>query len=156
MFNIVLALVDYFQGIYYRNVFLLTIKIFKDDGNLLANATFPYKTLKLVKFIVWVTICDVIKEKRYSLKSEFAAVSNLIDLIQFLLICQMLATFSEVEFGRTVFKFRKWKRKFLCCVFTFSISVASLNLTSTNFLTGGRRVRNSDSCDFHAGFSWNN
>ena len=31
-------------------LFLLTIKIFKDDGNLLANVTFPYKTLMLVRF----------------------------------------------------------------------------------------------------------
>ena len=34
---------------------LLTMKIFKDDGNLLANVTFPHKTLKLVRFNVWVT-----------------------------------------------------------------------------------------------------
>ena len=36
-------------------LFLLTIKIFKDDGNVLANVTSPYKTLLLVKFNVWVT-----------------------------------------------------------------------------------------------------
>ena len=39
-------------------LFLLTIKIFKDDEKLWANVTFPYKTLVrllLVRFNVWVT-----------------------------------------------------------------------------------------------------
>ena len=50
MFNVVLAHVDYFQDIIMLSklswvLFLLTIKIFKDDKNLLANVTFPYKTL---------------------------------------------------------------------------------------------------------------
>ena len=36
-------------------LFLLTIKTFKDDENLLVNVTFPYKTLTLVRFNVWVT-----------------------------------------------------------------------------------------------------
>ena len=36
-------------------LFLLTIKTFKDDENLLVNVTFPYKTLILVRFNVWVT-----------------------------------------------------------------------------------------------------
>ena len=46
MFNVVLERVDYFKDIYYRSpriLFLLTIKIFKDDGNLLPNVTFPYR-----------------------------------------------------------------------------------------------------------------
>ena len=42
MFNVVLERVDYFKDIY-RILFLLTIKIFKDDGNLLPNVTFPYR-----------------------------------------------------------------------------------------------------------------
>ena len=49
-------------------------------------------------------------------KPKTWTVSNFIDLIQFHLICQMLAKFSEVEFERTVSKFWKRKRKFLCCV----------------------------------------
>ena len=36
-------------------LFLLTIKTFKDDENLLVNVTFPYKTLIPVRFDVWVT-----------------------------------------------------------------------------------------------------
>ena len=55
MFN--MAHADYFQDIYILSkpswiLFLLTIKIFKDDENLLANVTFPYKTLILVRFNV--------------------------------------------------------------------------------------------------------
>ena len=39
-------------------------------------------------------------------------------LLQFHLICQMVASFSGAESHRTVFKFRKKKkRKFLCCVY---------------------------------------
>ena len=41
---------------------------------------------------------------------------NFIQLIQFYLIWKMLATFSQVESERTVFKFRKRKRQHLCCV----------------------------------------
>ena len=41
--------------------------------------------------------------------------SSFIDLIQFHLISQMLATFSGVESERTIPKFRK-RKKFLCCV----------------------------------------
>ena len=41
---------------------------------------------------------------------------NFIHLIQFYLIWQMLATFSQVKSERTVFKFRKRKRQHLCCV----------------------------------------
>ena len=45
-FNTVLARVDYFQDIFYRNqagfFFPLTINIFKDDEHLLPNVTFPY------------------------------------------------------------------------------------------------------------------
>ena len=33
-------------------LFLLTTKIFKDDINLLANVTFPYKTFLQIKFNV--------------------------------------------------------------------------------------------------------
>ena len=36
-------------------LFLLMIKTFKNDENLLMNVTFPYKTLILVRFNVWLT-----------------------------------------------------------------------------------------------------
>ena len=57
MFNAVLAHVDYFQDIILSkpgklDFFFLTIKIFKDDENLLTNVTFPHKTLILVRFNV--------------------------------------------------------------------------------------------------------
>ena len=49
-------------------------------------------------------------------KSKCCTVSNFIDLIQFHLICQILAKFSGVESKRTISEFRKRKRNFLCCV----------------------------------------
>ena len=51
-----------------------------------------------------------------SLKKWIRAVSNFVDLVQFLLICQMLAKLSGVESESTISKFRKRKRKFACCV----------------------------------------
>ena len=51
-----------------------------------------------------------------SLKKWLWTVSNFLDRIQFLLIGQMSAKLSEVESERTVFDFRKRKRKFLPCV----------------------------------------
>ena len=46
MFNIVMAHIDYFQDYMLSKPswisFLLTVKIFKDNENLLANMTFPY------------------------------------------------------------------------------------------------------------------
>ena len=57
-----------------------------------------------------------------SLKKWIHPVSNFIHLIQFHLICQMLTKFSVVESKRTVSKFRKRKRKILCCVHWHSIS----------------------------------
>ena len=53
-----------------------------------------------------------------SLKRRIRIVSNInFDyLIQFHLICLMMAKFSEVKSERTVSKFRKRKRKFLRCV----------------------------------------
>ena len=44
------------------------------------------------------------------------SVASFIDLIQFNLICQMLAKFSWVESERTVSKFRKRKRTFFVFV----------------------------------------
>ena len=52
---------------------------------------------------------------KISLKKWIRTVSNFDDLIQFHLICQMMAKFSGVESERTVSKFRKRKRKFLRC-----------------------------------------
>ena len=49
-------------------------------------------------------------------KTWIRTVSNFIDLSHFHLICQMLVKFSGVEFERTVSKFRKRTRKFLCFV----------------------------------------
>ena len=54
-------------------MFLLTIKIFKDDGNLFANVTFPYKTLTDWSGLMSETqqgpeICDVVSTKRFCLK----------------------------------------------------------------------------------------
>ena len=60
-----------------------------------------------------------------SLKKWIRTFLNLIDLIQFHFICEMLAKFSGVESETSVFKFRKRKRKFLCWhVFTYSIKQA--------------------------------
>ena len=53
---------------------------------------------------------------KMSLKKWIRTVSNFIDPFQFHLICQMLAKFSGVECERTVSKFRKRKRTFLCFV----------------------------------------
>ena len=52
---------------------------------------------------------------KISLKKGIRNVSNFDDLIQFHLICQMMAKFLGVKSGRTVSKFRKRKRKFLRC-----------------------------------------
>ena len=51
-----------------------------------------------------------------SLKQCIHTASNFIDLIQFHLIWQMLAKFSQVESERTVSKCRRGKRQLLCCV----------------------------------------
>ena len=51
-----------------------------------------------------------------SFKKWIRTVLYFIDLIQFLLIWQMLAKFFGVEYERAVSKFRKRKRKCLCCV----------------------------------------
>ena len=71
-----------------------------------------------------------------SLKKWIHPVSNFIHLIQFHLICQMLTKFSVVESKRTVSKFRKRKRKILCCVHWHSISgcvkLGSFRLQSCN------------------------
>ena len=54
-------------------------------------------------------------ELKMSLKS-IRTVSKFIDLIQFHLICQLLAKFSAVETERTVFRFKKKKKKiFVLC-----------------------------------------
>ena len=58
---------------------------------------------------------------RKSLKNYMRTVSHFIDLIQFHLICQILAKFSGYfELETTISKFRKRKRRF-CVVFTYSI-----------------------------------
>ena len=44
-------------------------------------------------------------------KTSFKTVCDFIDLVQFQLVCQMVAKFSGVKFDRTVFKFRKRKKK---------------------------------------------
>ena len=51
-----------------------------------------------------------------SLKKRIRTVPNVIDLIQFHLICKNLVKLSEVESERMVSKLRKIKIKFLCCV----------------------------------------
>ena len=50
-----------------------------------------------------------------SLKKSIHTVSKFIDLIQFHLICQMLAQFSGIESERTVSKFRKTPQKIVLC-----------------------------------------
>ena len=61
------------------------------------------------------------QQTKNSLRKWICNVSNLIRLIQFHLICQMLAKFSGVESKRTVLKkFRKRRRKFPSNVFTCS------------------------------------
>ena len=52
---------------------------------------------------------------KISFKKWIRTVSNFDDLIQFDLICQMMAKFSGVKSERTVSKFRKRKRNFSCC-----------------------------------------
>ena len=51
-----------------------------------------------------------------SLKKRIRTVSNVTDLIQFHLICKILAKLSENESERIVSKLRKRKRKFLYCI----------------------------------------
>ena len=59
-------------------LFLLTIKIFKDDEKLWANVTFPYKTLRrlytgqvqCLSHSRYPKICDVISAKRSSKKKK--------------------------------------------------------------------------------------
>ena len=67
------------------------------------------------------------KKPKIHLRSEVALTSNLIDLIQLHLICQMLAKFSGVESKRTVFKLRKRKGKFVCSVYLLHKANASCN-----------------------------
>ena len=43
-------------------------------------------------------------------KTSLKIVSDFIDLVQFHLICQMLAKFTDVKSERTVFKFRNVKK----------------------------------------------
>ena len=50
------------------------------------------------------------RKPKTSLKKWIRTVSDFIDLIQFLLTCQMLTKFAGVESERTVFKFRKRKK----------------------------------------------
>ena len=60
------------------------------------------------------------------LKTEFVLFQTQ-SLLQFHLICQMVANFSGAEFHRTVFKFRKKKKKRkenFCVVFTYCIKQA--------------------------------
>ena len=58
-----------------------------------------------------------------SLQKWICTVSNFTNLIQFHLICQMLAKFSGVEYKRTISRFRKRNRN-ICVVFTYSIKRA--------------------------------
>ena len=60
-------------------------------------------------------------------KPKIRTLSNLIDLIQLHLICQMWAKFSGVESKRTVFKLRKRKGNFFCCVYLLHKASASCN-----------------------------
>ena len=69
------------------------------------------KSLRHVAMVA--TFLDENKTKTL-LKKRICTVSNFIDLIQFHLICQMLTKFPWFESERTVSKFRKRKRKFLC------------------------------------------
>ena len=65
---------------------------------------------------------------KHHLKSEFALFQPSAVLFSFIrnpLICKMLAKFSRVESERTVFKFRKRLRNFLCCVYLNSIKQVS-------------------------------
>ena len=74
----------------------------------------------LSHFVMVAKLLDDNKPRK-SLKKYMRTVSNFIDLIQFHLICQMLAKFSGYfESERTISKFRKRKIRF-CVVFTYSI-----------------------------------
>ena len=57
------------------------------------------------------------------LKTEFALFQTQ-SLLQFHLICQMVANFSGAEAHCTVFKFRKKKKENFCVVFTYCIKQA--------------------------------
>ena len=63
-----------------------------------------------------------------SFKKWIRTVLYFIDLIQFLLIWQMLAKFFGVEYERAVSKFRKRKRKCLCCVHLLHVVVVKWRL----------------------------
>ena len=71
---------------------------------------------KSLRHVAMVAKCLVDNKPKTSLKKGIRVVSNYIDLIQFQLICQMLAKFSGLESKRTISKLRKRERKFLCCV----------------------------------------
>ena len=75
-----------------------------------------------------------------SLKKWIRTVSDLVDLVQFHLIYQMLAKFSGVKSERTVFKLRKRKRNF-CVVFAYSIKRAS-EIRKFHVAVVQRRLRN--------------
>jgi len=73
MFNLFLAHINNFQDICYRKQvgFLLTMKIFKDDVNLLANVTIQNSYTDEVQR--GPEVCDVISAKRYSRLDSCAA-----------------------------------------------------------------------------------
>ena len=82
-----------------------------------------YITLPCYRHVAMVAQFLVDNKLKTSLQKWICTVSNFTDLIQFHLICQMLAKFSVVEDKRTISTFRKRNRN-ICVVFTNSIKRA--------------------------------
>ena len=78
------------------------------------------------------------KKSKNSPKKWIRTVPNLVDLVQFHLICQMLAKFSGVESERAVFKLRK---RIFCVVFAYSIKRAR-EIRKFHVAVVQRRLRN--------------
>ena len=74
-----------------------------------------YITLPCYRHVAMVAQFLVDKKLKTSLQKWICTVSNFTDLIQFHLICQMLAKFWGFDYKRTVSRFRKRKRNILCC-----------------------------------------
>ena len=88
---------------------------------------------------------------KLSLKKWICTVSHFIDPIQFHLIFQMLAKCSWVESERTVSKFRKRKRKILCCV--HQLHKAAREIRKFHVAIVQRRLRNVQKSVMHVEIS---
>ena len=85
------------------------------EGELAALPLRDREEKSLRHFAVVEKVLDDNKPKK-SLKRWIRFATNFIDLIQFYLIWEIFASFSQVESEKTVSKFRKRKKQLSCCV----------------------------------------